>query len=104
MDAADIGSSLEVLPAQISGESLSIAFNVRYLKEAIKAIAASELKMQLNSNTSAAVLSPEVLSQNVRAASMLLMPVQMRDEVPAPPRGKTKNSSHKQEERELAPA
>ncbi|HAG79889.1 MAG TPA: hypothetical protein DCL61_01685, partial [Cyanobacteria bacterium UBA12227] len=105
IDAADVGSSLEVLPVQLSGESLSIAFNVKYLKEAIKAIPASEVKVQLNSNTSPVVLSPVVLSQNIMAASMLLMPVQIQGEQPTKvppkepplPQSKTKNSARKKE-------
>lgn len=106
-----MGSSLEVLPVQLSGESLSIAFNVKYLKEAIKAIPASEVKVQLNTNTSPVVLSPVVLSQNIMAASMLLMPVQIKSEqplnepqkTPAKQQSKTKTSPNKkQREPELA--
>jgi DNA polymerase-3 subunit beta len=111
IDAADVGSSLEVLPVQLSGESLSIAFNVKYLKEAIKAIPASEVKVQLNNDTSPVVLSPVVLSQNIMAASMLLMPVQITHQTaanepqktPAKQQSKTKTSpKKKQREPKLA--
>ncbi|MBD2311263.1 DNA polymerase III subunit beta [Desertifilum sp. FACHB-1129] len=74
VDAADVGSGKESLSAEISGESLDIAFNVKYLVEGLKAIPSSELQMQLNAPTTPVILSP------IGAVQMtyLIMPVQLR--------------------------
>ncbi|MBD2101522.1 DNA polymerase III subunit beta [Leptolyngbya sp. FACHB-261] len=74
VDAPDVGSGREVVPVQMSGDDLEIAFNVKYLAEGLKALSSNEIQMQLNSPTSPAVLTP------VGALKMtyLIMPVQIR--------------------------
>ncbi len=74
VDAPDVGSGREVVPVQVSGDDLEIAFNVRYLMEGIKALSSTEIQIQLNSPTSPAVLVP------VGGVKMtyLIMPVQIR--------------------------
>lgn len=74
VDAQDVGSGKEVIAAQITGDSLDVAFNVRYLMDGIKALNTAEVQMQLNTATSPAVLSP------VGGLKMtyLVMPVQVR--------------------------
>jgi DNA polymerase III subunit beta len=69
-----VGSGQESLPAQISGDSLEIAFNVRYLMDGLKAVNSADVQLQLNSATSPVVLSP------LGAIKMiyLVMPVQIR--------------------------
>ncbi|MBE9010841.1 DNA polymerase III subunit beta [Pseudanabaenaceae cyanobacterium LEGE 13415] len=74
VDAQDVGSGRESIPAQISGEGMEIAFNVRYLLDGLKAINTSEVQMQLNTATSPVVLSP---LGNLKM-TYLVMPVQVR--------------------------
>ena len=74
VNAQDVGNGRELLSAQISGESIDIAFNIKYLMDGIKAIGTSEIQMQLN-----AALSPVILTP-VGGLKMtyLIMPVQIR--------------------------
>ena len=74
VNAQDVGNGRELLSAQISGESLDIAFNIKYLMDGIKAIGTSEIQMQLN-----AALSPVIFTP-VGGLKMtyLIMPVQIR--------------------------
>lgn len=75
VEAQDVGSGQESIPAQISGENMEIAFNVKYAMESLKNLAANEIQIQLNSATSPVVLHP------LSGAKMthLLMPVQLRN-------------------------
>ncbi|MCY7274671.1 MAG: DNA polymerase III subunit beta [Phormidesmis sp. CAN_BIN44] len=75
VDAQDVGSGREMMPAQISGDSLDVAFNVKYLVDGLKAIATSEVQMQLNTATSPAILSP----LGSIKMTYLVMPVQVRN-------------------------
>ncbi|MEY2976408.1 MAG: DNA polymerase III subunit beta [Prochlorotrichaceae cyanobacterium] len=74
VEAQDVGSGQESLPAQVSGESLEIAFNVKYLMDGLKSLPAAEIQMQLNTATSPVILTPlgEV------KMTYLVMPVQIR--------------------------
>lgn len=74
VEAQDVGSGRESIPAQITGESLEIAFNVKYAMESLKNIPTNEINIQLNSATTPVVLVP------LGGAKMthLLMPIQLR--------------------------
>lgn len=74
VEAQEVGSGLETLPAQITGEDLDIAFNVRYLLEGLKAIPSSEIQIQCNTATSPSVLTP----LGGTKITYLVMPVQIR--------------------------
>lgn len=74
VEAADVGSGRESMSAQITGESLDIAFNVKYAMESLKNLSATEIIIKLNSATSPVVLSPLT---GVKMTH-LIMPVQMR--------------------------
>lgn len=74
VEAQEVGSGLETLPAQITGEDLEIAFNVRYLLEGLKALPSSEIQIQCNSATSPSVLTP----LGGTKMTYLVMPVQIR--------------------------
>ena len=74
VDAQDVGSGRESIPAQITGDGLEIAFNVRYLLDGLKAISTPEVQMQLNTPTSPVVLSP----LGSLKMTYLVMPVQVR--------------------------
>ncbi|MGB3296999.1 MAG: DNA polymerase III subunit beta [Phormidesmis sp.] len=74
VEAQEVGSGLETMPAQVTGEDLDIAFNVRYLLEGLKAIPTAEVQLQCNSATSPSVLTPLGGSKT----TYLVMPVQIR--------------------------
>lgn len=74
-EAADIGSGKESMNVQISGQSLEVAFNVKYITESLKNLIASQVQIQLNTPTSPVVLVP--LSGT--KMTHLIMPVQIRN-------------------------
>lgn len=74
VDAQDVGSGREAVPAQISGDDLEIAFNVRYLLEGLKTINTTEVQMQFNTSTSPSIVSP----LGGLKMTYLIMPVQIR--------------------------
>jgi DNA polymerase-3 subunit beta len=75
VEAQDVGSGRESITAEISGDSIEIAFNVKYLMEGIKALSTSQIQMQLN-----AALSPVILTPlGSLKMTYLIMPVQIRN-------------------------
>ena len=74
VDAPDVGSGEETIPAQITGEDLIIAFNVRYLVDGLKTLSTSEIQMQFNTSTSPAIFTP----LGGLKLTYLVMPVQVR--------------------------
>jgi DNA polymerase-3 subunit beta len=74
VEAQEVGSGLENLPAQVTGDDLDIAFNVRYLLEGLKALPTSEIQIQCNTATSPSVLTP----LGGTKMTYLVMPVQIR--------------------------
>ncbi|MEM9276349.1 MAG: DNA polymerase III subunit beta, partial [Cyanobacteria bacterium P01_F01_bin.143] len=75
VETQEIGSGMESMPAQILGDDIDIAFNIKYLMEGLKALASVEIKMQLNNNLAPVIFSP------VGGVKMiyLAMPVQLRN-------------------------
>ena len=74
VEAQEVGSGREVIPAQISGDDLDIAFNVRYLLDGLKVISSAEVQIQCNTATSPSILTP---LGGVKM-TYLVMPVQIR--------------------------
>jgi DNA polymerase-3 subunit beta len=74
-DAQDVGSGSEDLAATVDGEPIEIAFNVRYLLDGLKAMAADAVELRCNGPTTPAVLAP--LGED-GAFTYLVMPVQIR--------------------------
>lgn len=74
-DAQDVGSGSESLPAQIEGDPVQIAFNVRYVLDGLKAMDAERIRVQCNAPTTPAILSP---SDDRSGLTYLVMPVQIR--------------------------
>ena len=62
------------MPAQISGESIEVAFNIKYLIDGLKALQSSEIQMQLNNPLSPVILTP----LGSLKMTYLIMPVQIR--------------------------
>lgn len=74
VDAQDVGSGRELMPAQVSGESIDIAFNIKYLIDGLKALQSSEIQIQLNTATTPVILTP----LGSLKMTYLIMPVQIR--------------------------
>ena len=74
VEAKDVGNGQESMPAQISGESLDIAFNVKYLIDGLKALSTSDIQMQMNTADSPVILTP----LGGLKMTYLIMPVQIR--------------------------
>jgi DNA polymerase-3 subunit beta len=74
VEAQDVGSGKESMEAQISGEDIVIAFNVKYLLEGLKALPGSEIVMQLNQALTPVIFTP---LSGVKM-TYLAMPVQLR--------------------------
>ena len=74
-DAQDVGSGSESLPADIDGEPVQIAFNVRYVLDGLKAMDADRIRLQCNAPTTPAILSP---ADDGSGLTYLVMPVQIR--------------------------
>ena len=75
VEAQEVGSGREEMSAQVTGDDLDIAFNVRYLLEGLRALPSAEIQLQCNSATSPVILTP------VSGLHMtyLVMPVQIRN-------------------------
>jgi DNA polymerase-3 subunit beta len=74
VEAQDVGSGQEAVPAQLSGENLDIAFNVRYLMDGLKALPSNEVQLQVNNASSPVILTP----LGATTMTYLVMPVQIR--------------------------
>jgi DNA polymerase-3 subunit beta len=75
VDAQDVGSGSEQVAAEVEGEPIDIAFNVRYLLDGLKAIGTDRVQMRCNAPTTPAVLSPVGEDGDY---TYLVMPVQVR--------------------------
>ncbi|ALF51662.1 DNA polymerase III subunit beta [Nostoc piscinale CENA21] len=73
-EAQEMGSGRESIPAEISGEDIEIAFNVKYLMEGLKALPSSEIQMHINQNLTPVIFTP----LGGLKMTYLAMPVQMR--------------------------
>lgn len=74
-DAQDVGNAKQSLPAEIIGEDIEIAFNIKYLMDGLKALSTTEIKMQLNEWNQPVIFSP----LGGLKMTYLVMPVQIRN-------------------------
>lgn len=74
-DAQDVGSGSESLAAELSGDAIQIAFNVRYMLDGLKAMAGDRVILHCNAPTTPAVLRP---AGERDGFTYLVMPVQIR--------------------------
>lgn len=73
-ECSDVGASEITIPAQISGDNLTYAFNLTYLLGGLKALNSTEIKLNLN-----AALSPVIIEPlSVQKRKFLIMPVELR--------------------------
>lgn len=75
VETQDVGSAKQSMSAQIVGESIEIAFNIKYLMDGLRALPANEIKMQLNEGDRPVIFTP----LGGIKMTYLVMPVQMRD-------------------------
>lgn len=73
-EAQDVGSGTESIPAQVSGDDIEIAFNVKYLMEGLKELPSPEIQMHLNQQLTPAIFTP----LGGLKMTYLAMPVQIR--------------------------
>jgi DNA polymerase-3 subunit beta len=74
-EAQDVGNATELMPAQISGEDIVIAFNVKYLLEGLKELPSTEIQMHLNQSLTPVIFTP----LGGLKMTYLAMPVQLRN-------------------------
>jgi DNA polymerase-3 subunit beta len=74
-DAQDVGNAEQSLPAEIIGDDIEIAFNIKYLMDGLKALSTTEIKMQLNEGHQPVIFSP----LGGLKMTYLVMPVQIRN-------------------------
>jgi DNA polymerase-3 subunit beta len=75
-DAQDVGSGSESLPAEINGDAVQIAFNVRYVLDGLKAMDCDRVRLSCNAPTTPAILTPA--NDDHPGLTYLVMPVQIR--------------------------
>ena len=75
VEAKDVGNGQESMPAQVTGDSVDIAFNVKYLIDGLKALSTSDIQIQMNAVNSPVILTP----LGGRKMTYLVMPVQLRN-------------------------
>ncbi|MEN9566715.1 MAG: polymerase beta subunit, partial [Cyanobacteriota bacterium] len=73
-DAQDVGNAEQSLPAEIMGDDIEIAFNIKYLMDGLKALSTTQIKMQLNEGYQPVIFSP----LGGLTMTYLVMPVQLR--------------------------
>ncbi len=76
VDAQDVGSGSESVPITYEGESIQIAFNVRYILDGLKAIVSDKVNLCCNAPTTPAVFLPTDIK--TIGFTYLVMPVQVR--------------------------
>jgi DNA polymerase-3 subunit beta len=74
VDAKEVGNARQSLPAQISGDSVEILFNIKYLMDGLKALSSTEIQMQSNTPMQPVVFNP----LGGLKMTYLVMPVQQR--------------------------
>lgn len=72
-EAKELGSQKKEVEVQSEGEEIQIAFNVRYLQEALMAFNSSQLIIELSGNLSAAVIKP----MGEEGLEYIIMPVNL---------------------------
>ena len=74
-DAQDVGSGSESLSAEFTGDSVQIAFNVRYVLDGLKVMDSDRIVLRCNAPPTPAIISPK---DDDIGFTYLVMPVQIR--------------------------
>ncbi len=75
IDTRDVGNCEEKLSAQITGDSIDMAFNIKYLLDVLRVVTTENVEIQANEVLAPVILRPVGGSTN---AQFLVMPVQLR--------------------------
>jgi DNA polymerase-3 subunit beta len=75
VEAADVGNGRESVPAEVSGESIDVAFNIKYVIDALKSISTSDVMVQMNGANMPVIVTP--IGGQLQKL-VLLMPCQLR--------------------------
>jgi DNA polymerase-3 subunit beta len=73
VESKDLGSAKESMSAEIVGEDLEIAFNIKYLMDGLKALPSTDIQMQLNEENQPVIFTP----LGGLKMTYLVMPVQI---------------------------
>jgi DNA polymerase-3 subunit beta len=73
VESQDLGSAKESLNAEIVGEDIEVAFNIKYLMDGLKALPSSDIQMQLNEGNLPVIFTP----LGGLKMTYLIMPVQI---------------------------
>ena len=68
--SAEMGDNVGQLDGSVEGEQIEIAFNVRYLRDALEAISGGEVAMEITGPTSPGLFKPASGGDHLR----LIMP------------------------------
>ena len=71
---AEVGSSQDEVPATVNGGAIDIAFNAKYISEALRSISDEQLCMKFNANINPCVIEPQEGNEYL----YLILPVRVR--------------------------
>jgi DNA polymerase-3 subunit beta len=63
--SAEMGDNSGLLDASVEGDETQIAFNVRYLRDALEAVGSGEVALEITGPTSPGLLKPVATSGNI---------------------------------------
>ena len=75
VETREVGSGKEAMSAQITGDDLEVAFNIKYLLDGLKALPSNEISIHLNEGNQPVIITP----LGSIKMTYLIMPVQIRD-------------------------
>ena len=73
-DTPDLGDSSDVIESDYTGDEFNIAFNYKYILDALRVMDSEKVKIELNNPLSATLLKPDTEEDYL----CLIMPVQIR--------------------------
>lgn len=74
---ADYGNCNEEMSISLSGDYLDIAFNSRYLVEALKVIDTEEITLEFTTNVNPCIIKPVSKNMDIKDYTYLILPVRM---------------------------
>jgi DNA polymerase-3 subunit beta len=75
-ETAELGSGMEIIPIELLGDPITIAFNHKYLVDALKSMAGVKVKVEFNTELAPVIFTP--LGYDGGSLTYLCMPVQLR--------------------------
>jgi DNA polymerase-3 subunit beta len=75
-ETAELGSGMEIIPIELLGDPITLAFNHKYLMDALKSMAGVKVKVEFNTELAPVIFTP--LGYDGGSLTYLCMPVQLR--------------------------